>query len=41
MRIEARPIEVIETTGVSQDEWVAIIAAAAAFATAIVQAVSD
>ena len=42
MRIEARPIEAIETTGrVTQDEWVVIIGAVAAFATVIVQAISD
>ena len=38
MRIEARPIEVIETTA-TEEEWAAIIAAAAALATAIVKAV--
>lgn len=39
MLIQARKIEAIETT-LSKDEWLAIIAAGATFATAVVNAVS-
>lgn len=40
MTIEARRIEAIETTALSKEEWIALISAAAAFGTAVVNAVS-
>lgn len=39
MRIEARRVEAIETT-LDKGDWIALISAASAFATAVVNAVS-
>ena len=41
MRIDAKPVQVIEAPEVTSDEWGAIIAAAGAFVGAVVAAVCD
>lgn len=41
MKIEARPIEVIEATEIDANEWGAIITIVGALAGAVVAAVSD